>query len=105
MESVCRRNQIKVKFDTGDFFIVIFNRKSTTDITTQKTTQKVSLTDLENKIIKSIDKNSRISQKQIAQDLTLSINTVREYIKKLKKKNVLKRIGPDRGGYWKVVRQ
>jgi ATP-dependent DNA helicase RecG len=49
-----------------------------------------------------INKDSKISQRQIAQDLKLSINTVKEYIKKLKKKKSLKRIGPNKGGYWKV---
>ncbi|MCD6094277.1 MAG: putative DNA binding domain-containing protein, partial [Candidatus Omnitrophica bacterium] len=40
IKSVCKRNQIKVKFDTGEFFITVFHRKILEDETTQKTTQK-----------------------------------------------------------------
>jgi predicted HTH transcriptional regulator len=28
---------------------------------------------------------------------------VKDYINRLKEKNFLKRIGPDRGGHWKVL--
>lgn len=106
IKSACQKNQIKVKFDTKEFFIVTFYRKALVD-TTQKATQKATqkyLTPLELKILGLIKKDRGVSQKYIADSLNLSVNTVKEYIKKLKNKKVLIRIGSDRGGYWKVVR-
>jgi ATP-dependent DNA helicase RecG len=103
IKNACKNSKIKVEFDTGKFFIVTFYRNKATQKTTQKTTQKfTNLTDLENRIINLINKDNRISKKAIAENLKLSPNTIKEYIKKLKKKNVLKRIGPDRGGHWKT---
>jgi len=47
--------------------------------------------------------NKSITQKELALNLSLSVNTVKEYITKLKKENKLLRIGSDRNGYWEVV--
>ncbi|MCM8788113.1 MAG: winged helix-turn-helix transcriptional regulator [Candidatus Omnitrophica bacterium] len=102
IQNACRNKKIRVVFDTGNFFIVTFYRKETTQETTQKTTQKNLLTDLERKIIDTISINNKFSQKQISQRLKISINTVKEYIKKLKQKKILIRIDPDKGGYWKI---
>ncbi|HCT84089.1 MAG TPA: hypothetical protein DF296_02700 [Candidatus Margulisbacteria bacterium] len=67
---------------------------------TQKTTQKASLGE---RIISMIADNKSITQKELALNLSLSVNTVKEYITKLKKENKLLRIGSDRNGYWEVV--
>lgn len=61
------------------------------------------ITPLERKIIEKIKNNTTITQKQIAEQLGIGFTTVREYIGKLKQKGVLTRIGPDKGGYWKII--
>jgi DNA-binding CsgD family transcriptional regulator len=38
----------------------------------------------------------------MARRLKISIDTVKEYVTKLKKKKRLKRVGPPKGGYWLV---
>jgi ATP-dependent DNA helicase RecG len=60
---------------------------------------------LEKDILKQIVKNSQVSMSAIAHNLGISHYTVKEYIAKLKKKKVLKRVGSDRGGYWQVIRE
>ncbi|MFH1641930.1 MAG: ATP-binding protein [Nanoarchaeota archaeon] len=67
----------------------------------QKTPQKV-LTRLEKKILDEISKNPATTRRLIAKSLQISPETVKEYIKKLKQYGSLKRIGPAKGGYWKV---
>ena len=61
--------------------------------TNQKTNQK---------ILNLIRQNSKITTEQLAQVTGLSIAGVKYNLNKLKKENVLKRIGPDKGGHWEV---
>ena len=62
--------------------------------TTQKTTQK---------ILEAIRKNPSITRKELASITGISENGIKFHISSLKQKNVLKRVGPDKGGYWKVL--
>ena len=81
-------------------FRVIVQKEKTTPITTPITTPKKTLSD---KIIEIIRNNTQITRKEIADNLNISLNTVKEYIIKLKKQNLLKRIGNNRSGHWDVI--
>ena len=69
--------------------------------TPQKTPQKP--TELEQKILNVIREKPTISRAEIAKKLKVSENTIKEYLEKLKSKSFLKRIGPDKGGYWEIL--
>jgi ATP-dependent DNA helicase RecG len=88
--------------ETGDSFRIIFNRPVTPQATPQATPQ-VLLTDLEERVLDEIKNNSRVSRRLIAENLNIGVDTVKEYINRLKKKGVLKRIGKTNKGYWKIV--
>jgi ATP-dependent DNA helicase RecG len=78
---------------------------SSSFLTPQKTPQKIPrkiLTELEAKILGEIKKDPHISRIRIANVLKLSEYTVKEYLEKLKHKEVIERIGPAKGGYWRV---
>jgi ATP-dependent DNA helicase RecG len=105
----------KPRFDINDnWFSIIFDRpvqrlSETTWKTPQKTPQKTPrktprkiLTELEAKILGEIKKDPHISRIRIANVLKLSEYTVKEYLEKLKHKEVIERIGPAKGGYWRV---
>ncbi len=62
--------------------------------TTQKTTQK---------ILEAIAKKSDITQKELAVVIGITEDGVKYHITRLRKKGVVKRIGPDKGGYWEIV--
>ena len=64
--------------------------------TTQKTTQK---------IIKAITKKSDITQKELAVFIGITEDGIKYHITRLRKEGILKRIGPDKGGYWEVVKK
>ena len=96
--------------ETGDFFKVEMRHTPTkTTIkppleTPLKTEiQDVYLTELEDKIFKQIQIDNHITFENIATNLSISRNTVKEYVDKLKNKRVLRRIGGRRGGHWEIL--
>lgn len=54
------------------------------------------------KIVNLIKENQYITTREIADTLNLSTRAVEKQISALKEERKLKRIGPDKGGYWKV---
>ncbi|MCD6179130.1 MAG: winged helix-turn-helix transcriptional regulator [Bacteroidales bacterium] len=57
----------------------------------------------ENIILKEIENNNKITTNELAKRLNLTRRTIARYISNLKEQDVLKRIGPDKGGYWKII--
>ncbi len=55
------------------------------------------------KIINAIKEEPEITIKQLSQITGLTRRGVEWQIAKLKRQNKLKRIGPDKGGYWEVI--
>jgi len=54
------------------------------------------------KIIEILIKNPKITIKEIQKETGLSRRGVEYNIDRLKKEGILNRIGPDKGGYWKI---
>ena len=61
------------------------------------------LTENQALIVKEILKNKKITQHQLAKFVGITRKNIQNNMIKLKEKGVLKRIGPDKGGYWKVL--
>jgi|TARA_B110000977_G_scaffold54767_1_gene74753 ATP-dependent DNA helicase RecG len=74
---------------------IIENRTLATD---KKSSEKSS-----EKIIRLLRKTNDLSAKDLAKTIGLSERAIEKQIAKLKSKGMLKRIGPDKGGYWKVL--
>jgi len=55
------------------------------------------------KILLLIIKNPHITKKDIENNLDIGKTAIDNNIFKLKQNGILKRIGPDKGGYWKVI--
>ena len=87
--------------EIGDGFRVTLHAV-TPQITPQITPQKWSLSE---RILDAVVEDPTITRAGIAQRLGVSAETVKEYLEKLKKQGVLKRVGPDRGGVWRVKRE
>lgn len=97
--------------ETGDFFKVeLRHTPIKTPIKTPSKTpmkaedQDIYLTGLEDKIFKQIQTDNHITFENIAINLSISRNTVIEYVNKLKSKGVLKRAGSRRGGRWEIIK-
>lgn len=73
--------------------------------TTLKTTPKTTLNSLngtQRKILKMIEKNPRITQKQIAEKLEITIWAVKLSMKKMTEREIIKRNGSSRNGEWEI---
>lgn len=55
------------------------------------------------KIIKAMKENPKITGKELTVLVGLSRRGVEKNIKKLQEKGLLRRVGPDKGGYWEVI--
>jgi ATP-dependent DNA helicase RecG len=55
------------------------------------------------KILEAIRVNKNVSAKEISQTLGISLRGVEKQLSKLKESGRLNRIGPAKGGYWKIV--
>jgi len=94
----CKSNKVKVSFETRKTgFAVIFYRPKAKPEGSQKSSQKSS-----QKILELIQKNPFVTIKQLAETLGLSDRAIKKNLAKLKKEGKIKRIGPDKGGQWKV---
>jgi len=51
-----------------------------------------------------IIKNSSITTVTLAQVLGISVKGVEWHMKRLRETGIIKRVGPDKGGYWEVHR-
>lgn len=109
----CKDENIKVEFeDRKTAFFVIIYRKSLDELV--ENTEKIlnnkdmnlkekSLTDIETKILKLIVKNPKMTQKNMAKELSVTDKTIGRNIANLKQRNIIKRIGTDRSGYWEII--
>jgi len=61
------------------------------------------LTELEQSVLQLIEEDNKISMTQISLQLGISRDTIKEYIKRLREKQRIIRVGGNRGGYWKVL--
>ena len=61
------------------------------------------LVEKQKKIIELISDNPRISKREISEKIGISSTAIDKHIKKLKDKGLIERVGPDKGGYWKIV--
>jgi len=55
------------------------------------------------KIILLIIEDKKISKKSMAEILEISTTAIDKNIDKLKKLGIIKRVGPDKGGYWEIT--
>lgn len=108
------KNAPNVKFrEIADIFIAAFERPSfmeekepphqeAADITIDKTIDK-ALSVTEKTILDLIADNPAITQKEMAEKLSLSEIGIRYNTNRLKAKGVLRRVGGKKAGHWKIM--
>lgn len=77
------------------------------DRDTEKDTEKdtENITENQRKILSAIEQNPSAPQEGIAQVVGINRANVAKNLKKLVEMGLVKRIGPDRGGHWEVVKK
>jgi ATP-dependent DNA helicase RecG len=56
-------------------------------------------------IVLAMKENKEITIGELAQILGVSSRAIQKQIGKLKKEKIIERIGADKGGYWKVIKE
>jgi len=54
-------------------------------------------------ILKLIEVNPKITRDELAKKTGLSVRGIEWNLKKMKDQNIIRRIGPDKGGYWEII--
>jgi len=84
--------------------IIPDSQDKATPRTTQKTLGK-TLGKTPDAILLLLDENSSLSIPEIAERINKSESAVERAIRKLREEGRLKRIGPAKGGYWKIIKR
>ncbi|MBD3361430.1 winged helix-turn-helix transcriptional regulator [Candidatus Woesearchaeota archaeon] len=85
------KESLKIKFEPDDFFKAIFYRPL------EKTVGKTV-----GKILDLIRQNPKITREELSEKTGLSVRGIEWNLKNLKKKKIIKRIGPAKGGHWEI---
>ena len=83
-----------------DFMLMCIN--SALEKTTQKTTQKIKFNNNQLKIIELIKENPKITRNELANKLNITPDGIKYNLRKLINNDIIERIGPKNGGYWKI---
>ena len=76
-----------------------------TDQKTSKPTRKVNQTDQKKQIIEMLKSNPNIARSEIAQVLGIHDSSVKRRLDRLVNDGFICRIGADKGGHWKVIKE
>lgn len=68
----------------------------------EKDLERLGLTDNQKRIFFEIKSNRNITQKDLSLKIGISEKNIRNNIADLKEMGIVKRVGPDKGGYWEV---
>lgn len=92
--------------EVGNHFIVVFKRKGIEERGPEKVPEKVleKVTKNQNKILREMTKDRYVTIKHLSAIVGISERKIRENISKLKQKGFVERIGPDKGGYWRIAK-
>ena len=101
-EYTVHSGDIMIKF-TGREDSVVRSRTKEPDKTSEKSYDR--LTDNERKILELLIRTPESTGTQMAETLSVSRVSISKYLKSLKEKGLIERVGSDRKGYWKVERQ
>ena len=86
----------------GGMMVSILRRGNPHEKTREKTRGKTREKTRE-KIVRLIQENPTITTDQLAESLEVSVKGVEWQLNSLKRDNVIKRVGPDKGGHWEVL--
>ena len=68
----------------------------------EKTTQRIKLNNNQLKIIELIKENPKITRNELANKLNITSDGIKYNLGKLVNNDIIERIGPNNGGYWKI---
>ena len=107
MKYTCRETQggflVEIEYEKQNE-TVEFTYKVTENYTeaTEKDTEKV--TSVQKTILQEISNNKFVTIPDLSEKLKINIRNTKSNLSKLKAKGLIERIGPDKGGHWKIIK-
>ncbi len=92
----------EINYEYTGMMISFFTKGKTSEKTSEKASEKTSEKTSE-KILRLIDDNFQITINEMVDKIGVSQRSIERNLKKLQGEHKLERIGPDKGGYWKVI--
>jgi len=98
--NACIKNGNKVNFEFSDSFWITIKTNET-----EKVGEKVGVKLTENQriILNQMQNDPFTSAKALAETVGISVRKIETNIRKLKDLGYIERVGPAKGGYWKIV--
>lgn len=79
------------------------HKSNDTTQATQDTTQATQDATVEERILSAIKSNAKVSQTQMANEIGVSVDTVKYYIRKMRKEQIITREGSSQKGKWVIL--
>jgi len=76
-----------------------------TQKSTLKSTQKSTLKGTQKNIVEIIMQNPNVTIPQVAKQLNLNPRGIARHFKVLQDKGIIRRVGPDKGGHWEIIKE
>ena len=98
-------NDVTIKSERGYVLVTLYLKSDVVD-TTQKTIQKTTqkLTAQQHAVLDYLSEHPSASRKEIAENIgNITESGVKYNLGRLQQTGLIRRIGPDKGGYWEII--
>lgn len=85
--------------------VIGVNSDDTNDTNDIKIEPEDFLVEVNEKIVAMLRKNEKVTQKEISDELGISLSTVKRNMTALQGKGIIVRVGSNKAGYWKVNKE
>jgi ATP-dependent DNA helicase RecG len=116
MRDICKKENTpypEIKYTDTHFYVVFKQSREYLKLVEEDASERVvrkggqkgwsELTKRQIEILQLIRENPKISRKKLSEELSINPSAIQKHIERLKKKIFIERIGPDKGGYWKIL--
>lgn len=106
----CKKNNVKVEFKQDELgFLVVFYRKTekeledvASEIPITNIKMDIKLNKTEKKIIEILKNETNITQQELSDKIGVSKRSIINAMNSLKSKEIIKRVGTNKNGFWKI---
>lgn len=95
------RNDVTIRNERDYVMVTLHLNSDVAENVAENVAEK--LTVRQKRILSLIRENHKISASKIAEILLITSRTTQRDLTVLKEKNIIKRVGPDKGGHWEII--
>ena len=94
--------QVENQFGGTSIYI---QRETESQETEVETTQKSTLKGTSKKIVDIVEGKPNVTIPQVAELLQMNVRGIAKHFQKMQQQGILRRIGPDKGGHWEIIKE